>query len=59
MKHESGFVLTPVSSIVQFRPTFNHVSTGLEDKQAWKPVRINPKEQAKLVADELLRPNTE
>ena len=27
VKHEGAFVLTPVSSIVQFRPSFDHVST--------------------------------
>ena len=52
-------MLTPVSSIVQFRPTFNHISSGTEDKHSWKPVRVNPKEQAKLAADELFGPNTE
>ena len=59
VQHQGGFVLTPVASIVQFRPNFEHISFGTEDKTVWKPVRVNQKEQAEIAADELLKPNIE
>lgn len=59
MRHDGGFVLTPVSSIVQFRPNFDHIA-GVTDKKAnWQPIRVNHKEQAQIAADELLKPSIE